>query len=82
MKKLIFLGVLCLLTVFLIGCKTDNSAETSVLETVDSPAIAQEEAAIGSDSVNTDLDDLNSLDELDQELEEDLLADLDDIELE
>ena len=82
MKKLIFLGVLCLLTVFLIGCKTDNSAEAGSSEAVDAPAIAQEEAAIGSDSVNTDLEDLDSLDELDQELEDDLLADLEGVELE
>ena len=77
MKKIKFLGVLLLITIFLIGCKQGDTSEVAV-----DSAISQEEASIGADGVNNNLDDLDNLGDLDQELEEDLLADLDDVELE
>ena len=67
-----------LVSLILAGCKPSSP----VAQTTDNGVVAAEESSIDKEGAADSLEDLDSLDELDQELEEDLLADLEDVELE
>ena len=79
MKKIpLYLGiVLLLLSVILAGCKPALPVQTA-----ENGVVAAEESSIDKEGATDSLEDLDTLDELDKELEEDLLADLEDVQLE